>query len=157
MRWWGPNLPKAEVQTWLCGCISRRSLQVPWRKELSCRPIAPGCRLTRLWRCATVRTSEIVVWRLTSSQSAPDKGGAPAPPFLVWYRNFFAFPYLRGRSAKSPDVPLKVAVMKTILRQPVRLAKSATDHASQFSTRKPRTRLNSSVLAVTRVAPVVQA
>jgi hypothetical protein len=29
-----------------------------------------------------MKASEIVVWRLTSSQSAPDKDGAPAPSFV---------------------------------------------------------------------------
>src|SRR5262249_9208718 len=36
----------------------------------------------KTWICAVVPKSEIAFWRLISSQSAPDKGGAPAPPFL---------------------------------------------------------------------------
>lgn len=66
-------------------------------------------------------------------------------------------PYPEGLPAQSPDEPREVAISKTILCQPVSSASWATDQASQFWTRKPRTRLNSFVLAVTSVAPAVQA
>jgi hypothetical protein len=61
--------------------------RIPWLRELRPNPrMQLTCRLDKRSESVILSASEIAVRQLTSSWSAPDKGGAPAPPFFCRYR-----------------------------------------------------------------------
>jgi hypothetical protein len=68
-----------------------------------------------------IYTSEIVVWPLASSQSAPDKGGAPALPFFDLFGDPEDGAFMRRRlSCEGRSVSIPHLTSFTTFRRPLR-------------------------------------
>ena len=87
--------------------------------------------------CRSSRNSQFGIWTKVVRKEAPASGDASMP---------------RANPIPNPQrCRAQVAKSGSSLR---RYSRFFVDYLSQFSTRKPRMRENSAVLAVTRIAPV---